>query len=113
MDAIGLGTWKSEPGAVKKAVKYVLKVGYGHIDCVAVYGNEEEVGEVLKDVFDEGIIFRHDIWITSKLWNTNHKKEDVKPALELILKDLQLDYIDLYLIHWPVAFRTGLEGLPS
>jgi len=113
MDAIGLGTWKSEPGAVKKAVKHALKVGYRHIDCAAVYGNEKEVGEALKEVFDEGTISRHDIWITSKLWNTNHKKEDVKPALELTLKDLQLDYIDLYLIHWPVAFRPGLEGFPS
>jgi alcohol dehydrogenase (NADP+) len=113
MDAIGLGTWKSEPGAVKKAVKHALKIGYRHIDCAAVYGNEKEVGEALKEVFDEGTISRPEVWITSKLWNTNHKEEDVKPALEHTLKDLQLDYIDLYLIHWPVAFRPGLEGFPS
>ncbi|TXE18738.1 aldo/keto reductase [Psychroflexus gondwanensis] len=113
MDAIGLGTWKSEPGAVKKAVKHALKIGYRHIDCAAVYGNEKEVGDALKEVFDEGNISRHEVWITSKLWNTNHKEADVKPALEQTLKDLQLDYIDLYLIHWPVAFKPGLEGFPS
>lgn len=113
LDAIGLGTWKSEKGEVENAVYTALKLGYTHIDCALVYGNEAEVGNALTRALDESIITRDDLWVTSKLWNNAHKKEDVLPALKQSLKDLKLDYLDLYLMHWPVAFKPGLQGFPE
>jgi alcohol dehydrogenase (NADP+) len=113
LDSIGLGTWKSEKGKVEDAVYSALTSGYTHIDCAAIYGNEAEVGNALNKALNEGVISREDLWVTSKLWNNAHKKEDVLPALEQTLKDLQLDYLDLYLMHWPVAFRSGLQGFPE
>lgn len=109
MPAIGLGTWKSGKGEVEEAVKIALNNGYRHIDCAATYGNEAEIGNAFSNVFSEGKIKREDVWVTSKLWNDSHKKEDVIPALKQTLKDLQLEYLDLYLIHWPVAFKKGVS----
>jgi alcohol dehydrogenase (NADP+) len=112
IDAIGLGTWKSAPGEVGRAVTSALKTGYRHIDCAAIYGNEREVGEAMQSTLTEDGIRREDVWVTSKLWNRFHKAEDVIPALKQTLSDLRLEYLDLYLIHWPVAFRPDLDGFP-
>ncbi len=100
--ALGLGTWKSSRGQVAAAVREALRIGYRHIDCAAVYGNEAEVGQAL------GGCARADLWLTSKLWNDAHSPETVRPALEKTLRDLRQDYLDLYLIHWPIHFREGV-----
>ena len=70
---IGLGTWKSKPGQVKEAVRVAIEAGYRHVDCAAIYGNEKEVGEALKEAFDANLVRRDEMFITSKLWNTKHR----------------------------------------
>jgi alcohol dehydrogenase (NADP+) len=109
MPALGLGTWKSEPDEVYRAVRSAIEVGYRHIDCAAIYQNEAEVGRALTDAFQAGDAKREEVWVTSKLWNDSHAPEHVRPAIQTSLKKLQLDYLDLYLIHWPVALRQGTE----
>ena len=111
MPLIGLGTWQAPKGEVGAAVKAALEMGYKHIDCAACYGNEEEIGQVFSEVFAAGTVKREDVFVTSKLWNSEHAPADVLPALQKTLADLQLEYLDLYLIHWPQNFAK--EGTPG
>jgi len=100
--AVGLGTFGSDnytADVIAEAVYKAVKAGYRHIDCAAVYGNEKEIGKTLKALFDEGVVMREDLWITSKVWNDRH--DDVVGACKDSLADLGLDYLDLYLVHWP------------
>ena len=95
--AVGFGTWQARPGEVEHAVEVALKNGYKHIDAAHIYGNEKEVAVGIK----KSGVPRSEIFLTSKLWNSKHSPEDVLPALEETLKDLETDYLDLYLMHWP------------
>jgi len=108
MPVVGLGTWKSAPSEAGQAVEYALtKCGYRHIDCAAIYGNEKEIGSAFDKVFRAGTLPREEVFITSKLWDTEHSREDVRPACEATLRDLQLEYLDLYLMHWGIAEPKG------
>lgn len=105
MPQLGLGTWKIDKAHCADVIVAAAKAGYRHFDCACDYGNEKEVGEGLRRVMEEGIATREQLWITSKLWNTYHAAEHVRPACEKTLSDLGLDYVDLYLIHFPISLK--------
>jgi diketogulonate reductase-like aldo/keto reductase len=110
--AVGFGTLVPDLLATKQATKTALEVGFRHLDCAERYRNEEAVGDAMQAVFKAGTIRREDVVVTTKLWNTNHRPERVKPALDASLRRLRLDYVDCYLIHTPFAFRPGDEQEP-
>ncbi len=110
--ALGFGTLIPDPIATKDATKAALEVGFRQFDCAERYRNEEHVGEAMRDVFQEGKAKREDVFVGTKLWNNNHRPERVKPAFEASLRRLQLDYLDLYCIHTPFAFKPGDEQDP-
>src|SRR4051794_16139390 len=110
--ALGFGTLIPDPVATRTATKAALEAGFRSLDASERYRNEQEVGEALQDVFQAGKIKRQEVFIATKLWNNNHRPDRVKPAFEASLKRLGLDYVDLYLIHTPFAFRPGDEQDP-
>lgn len=105
LPTVGLGLWKIERSAAADIVVDAAQAGYRHFDCASDYGNEAEVGEGLRRIVRDGICARSDLWVTSKLWNTYHRAEHVRPAAERTLHDLGLDELDLYLIHFPIALE--------
>lgn len=112
LPTVGLGTYRSKPGEVEEAVKTAIDVGYRHFDCAWFYGNEKEVGSAIREKICQGVVKREDLFITSKLWNNFHARDAVIPKLKESLAAFRLDYLDLYLIHWPFAFKEDAPLWP-
>ncbi|OWK03029.1 hypothetical protein Celaphus_00007625 [Cervus elaphus hippelaphus] len=113
---LGFGTYAPEEvpkSEALEATKFAIEIGFRHIDSAHLYQNEEQVGQAIRSKIADGTVKREDIFYTSKLWCTFLQPDLVRPALEKSLKDLQLDYVDLYIIHFPVAMKTGEELLPK
>ena len=113
MPALGFGSLIPDAAATKQTIKTALEVGFRHIDCAERYRNEDAVGDAMQEVFTARVVQRKDVFVTTKLWNNNHRPERVKPAFEASRRRLQLDYVDCYLIHTPFAFQPGDEQDPK
>ncbi|XP_042507274.1 NADP-dependent D-sorbitol-6-phosphate dehydrogenase-like [Macadamia integrifolia] len=111
MPIIGLGVWRVEGKSIKDLITTAIKMGYRHFDCAAEYKNEAEVGEAFKEAFQSGLVEREDLFITTKLWNSDHGH--VLEACKDSMKKLQLEYLDLYLVHFPVATKHTGVGTTS
>jgi diketogulonate reductase-like aldo/keto reductase len=110
--AVGFGTLIPDPVATKQATRTALEVGFRNFDCAERYRNEEAIGDAMAAMFKAGAIKRQDVFVATKLWNTNHRPERVKPAFDASRRRLQLDYVDCYLVHTPFAFRPGDDQDP-
>jgi diketogulonate reductase-like aldo/keto reductase len=110
--AAGFGTLIPDPLVTRQATKTALEVGFRHFDCAERYRNEQAVGDAMQEVFKSGSVQRNDVFVTTKLWNSNHRPERVKPAFDASRRRLQLDHIDCYVIHTPFAFQPGDEQDP-
>ncbi|KAM5172354.1 aldo-keto reductase family 1 member C3-like [Mantella aurantiaca] len=116
MPVVGFGTYAPQEvskSLAEEGVKVALEVGYRHIDCALIYGNEVEVGRAIREKIADGTVNRKDVFYTTKLWSTFHVPDQVRPAIEKSLKDLQLDYIDLYIIHNPIELKPGNDLFPT
>ncbi len=105
MPSLGLGLWKIENDQASEMVVAAIKDGYRHLDAACDYGNESQAGDGIQIAMQQGLCKREDLWVTSKLWNTYHHAEHVRPAIERSLHDLKLEYLDLYLIHFPITLK--------
>jgi diketogulonate reductase-like aldo/keto reductase len=112
MPALGFGTLIPDLLATKQAITTALEVGFRHFDCAERYRNEQAVGDAMQGMFRAGNIRREDVFVTTKLWNNNHRPERVRPAFEASRQHLQVDYVDCYLIHTPFSFQPGNEQDP-
>jgi len=112
LPAVGFGTLIPNPAATKQAVKTALEVGFRHFDCAERYRNEQAVGDAMHEVLQGGAVKREDIFVTTKLWNTNHRPQRVRPACDASCRRLQIDYVDCYIVHTPFAFQPGDEQDP-
>jgi diketogulonate reductase-like aldo/keto reductase len=110
--ALGFGTLIPDPVATRQATKAALETGFRHLDCSERYRNEQAVGDAMQAVFTAGTVQRKDVFVTTKVWNNNHRPERVKPAFEASRRRLQLDDVDCYLIHTPFAFQPGDDQDP-
>jgi diketogulonate reductase-like aldo/keto reductase len=112
MPAVGFGTLIPDLAATRQATATALEVGFRHLDCAERYGNEQAVGDGLRDALATGTVERDDVFLTTKLWNTNHRPERVRPAFDASCRRLQVDFLDCYLIHTPYAFAPGADQDP-